>query len=301
MPEGSSFQYGGQAVIEGVAMRGYRQLAIAVRRPDSTVVIEEEQLNPWGERFRPLGWPLVRGFVVLLETLILGLKALNFSATQAAEAEGEELGAGEIAVTLLVAFSVAIFLFIVVPTGAVHFIRSFLPGVLLQNLVEGTLRVLVFVGYVAAIAKMEDIQRVFQYHGAEHKVIHAYEAGEPLQVDRVRPYPVLHPRCGTSFLLIVMVISIVVFSFLGEGSLSWRIGSRLLLLPLVAGLSYEVLKWSGKHWEGCLGRWIVAPGLWLQRLTAREPDDSQIEVAIIALERVLAMEKHSRVGEQSGV
>lgn len=301
MPAEGGFQYGGQAVIEGVAMRGPRQLAIAVRRPDNTVVIEEEQLNPWGERLLPLRWPLVRGFVVLLETLVLGLKALNFSASQAAEAEGEELGAGEIAVTLLIAFAATIFLFVILPTSAVHWARSFLPGVLLQNLVEGALRVLVFVGYVAVIAKMPDVQRVFQYHGAEHKVIHAYEAGEPLEVMRVRPYPILHPRCGTSFLLIVMVISIVVFSFLGEGSLAWRIGSRLSLLPLVAGISYELLKWSGRHWEGRLGRMAAAPGLCLQRLTVRHPDDSQIEVAILALQRVLAMEKRERAGELSGV
>lgn len=293
---GDVFQYGGQAVIEGVLMRGKRDIAIAIRRPDDSIIIEEESLNPWGDRFRFLRLPILRGFIVLIETLIMGLRALNFSASQAAEAEGEEITPWELAITLVLAIGLAVLLFVVVPTGAVHFIRDTVPNVFLQNLIEGVIRIAVFFLYVVAISRLRDIQRVFEYHGAEHKVIHAYEAGEPLTVERTRGYSTLHPRCGTSFLLVVMVASILVFSLLGDGSLWWRISSRIALLPLVAGLGYEVIKWSSRHQQGWWGAAVMAPGLWLQKFTTREPDDQQLEVALTALQRVLALEGLSDKG-----
>lgn len=284
------FHYGGQAVIEGVVMRGKRDLAIAVRRADSSIIIEEEKLSSVVERFKFLSWPVLRGFVVLIETMIMGLRALSFSANQAAEEEGEEITATEMTVTMIVAMVLAVVLFVIIPTGAVHFIRNYVESVAVQNLIEGIIRIVIFLGYVWAVARMEDIQRVFEYHGAEHKVIHTFEAGEPLEVAYARQHSTLHPRCGTAFLLVVMVVSILVFCFLGEGTLLWRISSRVILLPIVAGLGYEIIKYVARKQGALWGRWVMAPGLWLQKLTTREPDDQQLEVALLALKRVLEVE-----------
>lgn len=292
------FHYGGQAVIEGVMMRGKNDLAVAVRGPDSNIIIEVEKINSWVGRYKLLNYPIIRGFIVLIETLIIGLRALSFSANHAAESEGEEISSLEMTVTILVAFALAIILFIVVPTGAVHFIRELAPNVIVQNLIEGFIRIAIFLAYVWAIGWLEDIQRVFEYHGAEHKVVHTYERGDPLTVEHARKYSTLHPRCGTAFLLIVMIVSILMFSFLGEGSLLWRIGSRVALLPAVAGLGYEIVKFVARKQESFWGRIVIAPGLWLQKLTTREPNDQQLEVAILALEKVLEVEGqacHSKV------
>lgn len=288
--EETTFQYGGQAVIEGVLMRGKRNLAIAIRRPDASILIEEERLNPWVDRLPFLRLPVLRGFIILIETLAIGLRALNFSANQAAEAEGEEITPLELALTITIAFGLAVLLFIAVPTGVVHFLREAVPNVLLQNLIEGLLRLGIFLLYVVAISRMRDIQRFFEYHGAEHKAIHTYEAGRPLTLEEARQHSILHPRCGTSFLLMVMMAAILVFSFLGEGSIWWRISSRVALLPLVAGIGYEIIRWSGRHPHGWWRPILITPGLWLQRLTTREPDDQQLEVALSALRRVLALE-----------
>ncbi|NPV90719.1 MAG: DUF1385 domain-containing protein [Firmicutes bacterium] len=271
-------------------MRGKRDIAIAVRRPDASIVIEEERLRPWSERYPMLKLPILRGFIALIESMLMGLRALNYSANQAAEAEGEEISSWEMAIAMIVAVVMAVVLFVVVPTGAVHFVRGWVPNVFMQNLIEGVLRIAVFLLYVVAISRMRDIQRVFEYHGAEHKVIHTYEAGVPLTVDHARGYSILHPRCGTSFLLVVMVASILVFSFLGNGTIWWKLGSRVVLLPLVAGLGYEVIKWSSRHQDGWFGRVLTAPGLWLQHFTAKEPDDEQLEVALTALKQVLTIE-----------
>lgn len=286
----TNFQYGGQAVIEGVLMRGARDLAIAVRRPDETVIVERHQVNPLGDRLFLLRWPLIRGSVVLLDSLLWGIRALTFSANLAAEAEDEQIKGSEMAAALLIALVVTILMFVVIPTGAVHFLHSHIESVFCQNLVEGIIRIAIFLGYVVAISRINDIARVFQYHGAEHKVIHTYEANEPLTVANARKYSILHPRCGTSFLLIVMVVSILVFSLLGDYNLFWRITSRILLLPVVAGLGYELIKFSGRHKEARWLRVLILPGLWLQKLTTREPDDQQIAVAIRALEAVLEAE-----------
>jgi uncharacterized protein YqhQ len=281
------FNYGGQAVIEGVMMRGPDSRAVAVRRPDNTIVIDEKPVSSITSRVRPLKWPMVRGVVVLFESLVMGLQALSFSAGQAVEEEDEELTTRDIAITMIIAFALAIVLFVVVPTGATHMLTRWVPGSVLQNLVEGVIRIGVFLAYVAAIARMNDIKRVFRYHGAEHKVINAYEAGEELTVDRIQRYPTYHPRCGTSFLLIVLVVSIFVFAMLGEQVLWWRILSRILLLPVVAGISYELLKASARYENNLLFRLFAAPGKWVQRLTTGEPDDQMVEVALTALKAVL--------------
>jgi len=283
---GDKFQYGGQAVIEGVMMRGRRNLAIAVRKPDSEIIIERRSIKSVAEKLPFLKWPFFRGTVMLIESLIIGIQALTFSANQAAEAEEEELSAREMGITIAVALVLGILLFVVAPTTIARFFYGF-NSVILINLFEGIFRIGIFLLYILAISRMKDIQRVFQYHGAEHKVINAYEAGEELVVENVRKYSQLHPRCGTSFLLIVMVIMILVFSFLGKPSLLIRILSRITLLPVVAGISYEVLKLSGKYCNSPVMRVIIAPGLWLQKLTTREPDDGQVEVAIRALKAIL--------------
>lgn len=281
------FSYGGQAVIEGVMMRGPATRAVAVRRPDSTIVIDEQPVKSITNRYKILKWPLLRGVIVLFESLIMGMQALSYSANQAMEEEEEDLTSRDIIITMIIAFSLAIFLFVVIPTGATHYLTRWVSGSVAQNVVEGFIRIGVFLIYVVSISFMADIRRVFQYHGAEHRVINAHEAGEELSVENVQRYSSFHPRCGTSFLLIVMVVSILVFSLLGEQVLWWRILSRILLLPVVAGLSYELLKLSAKYEGSMLFKAIIAPGKWLQGLTTREPDNSQVEVAISALGAVL--------------
>ncbi len=290
--------YGGQAVIEGIVMRGKRDLAIAVRRTDDSIIIEEEKLSSLVDRCKFLSWPIIRGTVVLVETMIMGIRALNFSASQVAEEEGEEITPLEMTITMLVALVLAAVLFVAVPTGAVHFMRGLVESIALQNLIEGIIRIAIFLGYVWLVAQMEDIKRVFEYHGAEHKVIYTFEAGEALTVENARKKSTLHPRCGTAFLLVVMVVSIIVFSFLGEGSLFWRISSRVILLPVVAGIAYEIIKYVARKQDVFWGKIVIAPGLWLQKLTTREPDDQQLEVAICALQRVLEIEERVALEQQ---
>lgn len=288
---------GGQAVIEGVMMRAPRALAIAVRRPNGEIAVRKEEVVPLSERFPVVKLPIVRGAVALFQSLIVGVKALNFSANEAIaeedEASGEkkDLSSWAMAGTMTVAFGFGILLFFIMP---LYLTKLLVPVIgdsnIVFNLVDGVIRVLVFLIYIWSISRMQDIQRVFQYHGAEHKSIFAFEAGEELTVDNVRKYSRLHPRCGTSFLLIVMVVSIVIFSMIPK---LWpfylKAGSRVVLLPLIAGVSYEFLKWSAKNDSSSLVRMIIAPGLGLQRLTTREPDDSQLEVAIRSMEEALAV------------
>lgn len=283
----SRFQYGGQAVIEGVMMRGPDTRAIAVRRPDQSIVVDEKPVGSLTKRVPVLKWPMVRGVVVLIESLVLGIEALTFSAYQATGEEEEKLTAKEIVITIVLSLGLAVFLFAVLPTAAAHLLIKIAPGSLVQNLIEGVFRVAVLLAYITAIGRISDIKRVFQYHGAEHKVINAYEAGDQLAVEHVQRYSTLHPRCGTSFLLIVIVISILIFSLLGKQVLWWRVLSRVILLPVVAGISYELVKLSGKYATAPLCRVLIAPGMWLQKLTTNPPDDGQVEVAISAFGAVL--------------
>jgi uncharacterized protein YqhQ len=282
---------GGQAVIEGVLMRAPRSMAIAVRRPDGEIVVKRDRVVPLSERFPVLKLPLVRGAVALFSSLVIGIKALSFSAN-AAMAEGEkqeELTPLAMGGTMAVALLFGVLLFFVLP---LYLTKLLVPVIgdsnLVFNLVDGLIRVLVFLLYVYSISRMNDIQRVFQYHGAEHKSIYAFEAGESLTVENVKRYSRLHPRCGTSFLLIVMLVSILVFSLIPK---LWpfyaKAGARIVLLPLIAGLSYEVLKWSARHEQAPLVRLLITPGLALQRLTTREPDDAQLEVAIRSMEEAI--------------
>ncbi len=275
---------GGQAVIEGVMMRGPEHIATAVRQPDGTITVNKEPLFSWTQRYPILKKPLLRGVVALIESLVYGLKALSYSAQMAGE-EGEEISSKEIAITMMFSFGLAILLFVIVPTYGAKFIHSSVSDPRMLNLLEGLIRLTIFFLYVGGISRIKDIQRVFQYHGAEHKTVFAYEAQLELTVENVRPFSTLHPRCGTNFLLIVMLVSIFVFSFLGWPSIWIRIASRIVLLPLVAGLSYEILRFFGNSEQGWV-RTLMLPGLWLQKLTTRQPSDDQIEVAIAALNAV---------------
>jgi uncharacterized protein YqhQ len=282
---------GGQAVIEGVLMRAPRSMAIAVRRPDGEIVVKRDTVIPLSERFPLVKLPLVRGAVALFTSLVIGMKALSFSANEAIS-EGEEKSdmsplamGGTIAVALLF----GILLFFILPLFLTKLLVPYIGGSnIVFNLVDGFIRVIVFLIYVYSISRMNDIQRVFQYHGAEHKSIFAFEAGIALTVENVKRFSRLHPRCGTSFLLIVMLVSIVVFSLIPK---LWpfylKAGSRVVLLPVIAGLSYELLKLSAKHEKSRLVRMLIGPGLALQRLTTREPDEGQLEVAIRSLEEAL--------------
>ena len=291
---GRPVQYGGQAVIEGVMMRGPRESAIAVRLPDGEIEVTHLEINAWARK-PILKLPLLRGFVALVDSLIVGTRALTFSANRSmGEAEGgeeesgeAELGIWELALTIGLAFGLGLLLFVGLPTGMAHLLRGKVTGVVWQNLLEGAIRLVVFFLYILVISRLKDIQRVFQYHGAEHKAIFNYEAGEELTVENARRFNRLHPRCGTSFLLIVVVVSIFVFAFVGLHPLWWRLLSRMLLMPLVAGIAYEILKFSSRHMESPWFRWLIVPGLLLQKLTTREPDDAQLEVALAALKGVL--------------
>lgn len=282
-----SFQYGGQAVIEGVMMRGPKNLAVAVRKSSGDIVVDSRQVNSVSDKYKFLKLPLLRGVVALFESLVLGIKILTYSANLAEEVDGEEaLTSKEIFLTVVLAIGLAVLMFIILPTTVTHYLKPYIPS-FWQNIFEGLLRMAIFIGYVVSIGRMKDIQRVFQYHGAEHKVINAFEAGENLTVDAVKKYTTRHPRCGTSFMLFVLVLTIFLYSFLHTPDILSRVVSRILLLPLVAGIAYEIIKWSGKHACNPVVKFFIAPGLWMQSLTTKEPDDSQIEVAICALERVL--------------
>jgi len=226
---------------------------------------------------------------VLFESLIIGLKALNYSAEQAT-GEEEEIKGWEMGLTMLIAFALAILLFVVLPTGIAHYLVSGVKGNFLQNLIEGAIRFLVFVLYIYGVGRMPDIRRVFQYHGAEHKVINTFEAGDELSVGNVIKHTTYHPRCGTSFILIVLVLSIFLFSLLPDINFLWRVLSRIVLLPVLAGLSYELLKFSAKYQNFFICRLFIGPGRWLQKLTTGEPDREQVEVAISALQAVLPKE-----------
>lgn len=284
---------GGQAVIEGVMMRGPGKIAVAVRKPNGEITVDMKDAGSVSERYPILKKPFLRGVVSLVESLSYGMKALSFSAQASGEEEeGEEsMSSLELAGTIAVSVGLAVLLFVVLPTGAMKLLQNegFSPMVL--NLCEGLLRLGIFLLYIWGISRQKDIQRVFQYHGAEHKTIYTYEHGLPLRVENVRPFSTLHPRCGTNFLMIVMLISIFIFTFLGWPSLWERILSRILLMPVVAGISYEIIRFAGKHMDKPWVRAAILPGLALQKLTTRQPDDDQIEVAIASLKAVLPPEE----------
>ena len=279
---------GGQAVIEGVMMRGPKLVATAVRTPAGEIEVRTEPVNSFSDRHPLFKKPLLRGVVSLIESLVLGIKSLSYSAQMAGEEE-EQLSDKELAGTIVFALCMAVVLFVAIPTGAARFFHTITEDPLFLNLMEGALRLGIFMAYIYGISRMKDIHRVFQYHGAEHKTIHCYEAGLPLTVANVQKFSTLHPRCGTAFLLIVMVVSIFVFAFLGWPDLWLRIASRVVLLPVVAGLSYEIIRYAGRTTNPVMKKAIL-PGLWLQKITTNPPEDDMVEVAIASLKAVLPPE-----------
>lgn len=268
-------------------MRSPRWTSTAVRRPTGEVTAATQRVDSLLLRSRWLRLPLVRGAITLYEALVIGVRALLFSAREAL-GEAQDQSPAAVNVSVALGLTLAIGLFFVLPAALIRLVDRYFATVYALNIAEGTVRVTILIGYIALIGRLGEIRRVFAYHGAEHKTVTAYEAGASLEVRQVRAFSRFHPRCGTSFLLIVMMIAIVVFSFLGRPGLPLRIAERILLLPVVAGISYEIIR------AGAYSRWVrplVVPGLWLQRLTTREPDDTQLEVAIQALRNVLDREQ----------
>ena len=284
----SKFSYGGQAVIEGVMMRGRRAWAVAVRRANKEIIIEEGPVRSVTQKYPILGKPLIRGSVALVESLIFGIKCLTFSANAYAEEEaGEELTVKELILTFGLAVLLTVGFFIMLPAFIIRFVQGAISNNILLNAIEGLIKITLFIGYIAGISLMKDIQRVFQYHGAEHRTINCYEAGDPLTVENVQKHSSIHARCGTNFLLITLFMSIFVFSFFGRPPFLQRVLTHIAILPIVAGLSYEVIRQAGKECPHPLFKVLAAPGMALQRLTTRDPDDEQVEVAIASLQAVL--------------
>jgi uncharacterized protein YqhQ len=287
------YSYGGQALIEGVLMRGRDAIAVALRHPDGRIVYATERLDAGfhGSRWSKL--PFLRGLVVLYETLIVGTRWLVRSATlQAAGsgAEGEEsveLGKGSIALMLGLTLIAGVGIFFLLPLLIASATTSNIQNGLVQHLVEGLIRVGIFLGYLLLIAQAGDVRRVFQYHGAEHMTIHALEAGDPLVVENVRKYPTAHPRCGTEFLVVVIALSIVAFSLVGRQEPAVMIGSRIALIPVIAAIGYEILKWGAKHRGNPIVRTIMYPGILVQMITTKQPTVDMIEVAIVSMEQAL--------------
>jgi len=287
---------GGQAVIEGVMMRSPNSMAIAVRKPNGKIVVKRERLDFFSEKRFFSKLPLIRGVMNLLSALILGMKALNFSANQSLEEE-QEVSSWIMGLTFTFALCFGIFLFFLIPLFLTKWLRFAIPMVdtsgVLFNLVDGVIRLMIFLAYLWALSFFKEIRRIFEYHGAEHKSIFAFESGEVLMADRVKGFSYLHPRCGTSFLLVVMVVSILVFALIPHHlSFGYKVASRVVFIPLIAGLAYEIIRFADQKRERKSMQYFIKPGLWLQRMTAREPSEDQIEVALRALHEVLELEGH---------
>jgi len=292
------FYYGGQAVIEGVMIRGKEGVAVSVRQPNGELSIVRQPLaSIYKGRLREM--PFIRGIIVLVETLVLGTQSLLHSAqVAAAEEVGEKIPTAILGGTIAVSLALGVALFIMVPLFTTRYlIDPHIGSALLSNIFEGLIRIGIFIAYLKVISLIPDIKRVFAYHGAEHKVVNAYEAGVPLEVESVRNYSTAHARCGTAFLFIVLIVAIFVFALVGQPTLWIRILSRIALIPVIAAISYEIMKFGAAHIDNKIVRVLLAPGLLLQAITTREPDDSQLEAAISALNEVIEID---RAADSSG-
>ena len=282
------FYYGGQALIEGVMMRGQKTVTTAVRRPSGEMVINTQPLATiYTGRLRQT--PLVRGVIVLIETLVLGARSLFYSANVSLGEEEEEVSGWTVWLVMAVSLVMAVALFFLAPLYITKLLN--IESSLLFNITDGAIRVVIFIAYLKVMTLLPDIRRVFAYHGAEHKAINAFEAGVPLEVEAVRKYGTAHRRCGTSFIFMVLVLSIIVFALVGVHT-AWLMAlSRIVLIPVIASLGYEVIYFGARHVNNRLVRAVLAPGLWLQSMTTREPDDSMLEVSISALKEVVAADQ----------
>ncbi|WP_346869188.1 DUF1385 domain-containing protein [Clostridium sp. UBA5119] len=296
---------GGQAVIEGVMMRGTKGLATAVRLPNGSIEVKKESSESLTKKNKFFGFPIIRGFISLIESLIIGIKSLEYSASFFEDDEEEseskfdkwfekvfkEKGNSVLmGISLVLSIVFSILLFFILPTALTSLVKKTITSnVVVLNIIEGIIRVIIFIGYIFIVGKLEDINRVYQYHGAEHKTIFCYESGIDLTPENAKKFGRLHPRCGTNFLFLVMVISIIIFSFTGWQSIGQRVISRVLLLPVVSGVTYEVIKWLGKS-DSKISKIIAWPGLLLQKITTQEPDESMLEVAITSLKAAEGLE-----------
>ncbi len=287
MSEKKDLAIGGQAIIEGIMMRSEGLIATAIRNPQGEIIIEKKPYQSLVKRYKALNIVIIRGFINLLEMLYFGMKIMLHSADIALGADKEtKLNKWEMFTSAAMGMGFAILLFVVLPAFAFVQLKAFIANTFLLNVVEGLIRITIFVGFLLFTLAMKDMRRVYEYHGAEHKAIHAYEAGLPLDVESIKTRTTLHPRCGTSFILIVLLISIVVFTFLGRPDFLHRVAYKLSLLPLISGVAYEIVKLTRKFKSGLM-LVLVYPGLMMQKITTREPDASQIEVAIAALKEVI--------------
>lgn len=285
---------GGQAVLEGVMMKGPDSYALAVRKPDNEIAVKVTEYKSLGERYKILTIPILRGVVNFLESLYIGMKTLMDSSEYiedeepSKKEEDKKSGSdtGYLIGTLVVSLAIAIGIFMLLPAFVANLFYHFTESALVVNLIEGVLRLLIFLGYVYVISFMKDIKRTYMYHGAEHKTINCMEAGDDLTVANVQKHTRFHRRCGTSFVFIVMFISIIVFMFVKTDTLWLRLVSRILLVPVIAGISYEFIRYAGKH-DNIVSRVLSTPGLWVQRLTTKEPEDDMVEVAIKSVEGVI--------------
>jgi len=291
------FNYGGQAVIEGVMMRGQKAMVTAVRRPGGGIAIDTQPL-PTISSGRLRKTPLVRGIIALIEALVLGIKSLLYSANVSMEEEEKEEKLSGKATGGMVAGSVAfaVAVFFMAPLFLTRSLDVYIESSIIFHLIEGFIRLAIFIAYLKVLTLMPSMRRLFAYHGAEHKVVNAYEADVPLEVEAVRKYSTAHTRCGTSFLFVVLIIAIIVFALIGRPSLWLMVLSRVILIPVIASLGYEITQFGARHIESRLVRAFLAPGLWLQRLTTREPDDSQLEVALSALRKAVEIDQLEEAG-----
>jgi uncharacterized protein YqhQ len=292
MAEKKKFNYGGQAVIEGVMIRGRTAMVTAVRRPNGEIATEVKPLSSATES-KTRRIPLVRGVVVLIEAMVLGIQSLFHSANVALEEEDEKISSKAIWGMMLVSAVLVIALFFLAPLFMTRWVNSYIPdsNSLVFNLIEGAIRIVIFIGYLKLVSLMQDIKRVYTYHGAEHKAVNAYEAGVPMEVNALKSYSRAHVRCGTSFLFFVLLIAIIVFSLVGVWDIWLMVVSRIVLIPVIMGLGYELIYFGAKHTNNWLMKILLAPGLWLQSLTTGEPDDKQLEVAIAALNKAVEVDQ----------
>jgi len=293
MPENKKINVGGQAVIEGVMMRSPKVVSIAVRRPDGKIALKRHEYISLTKRFKFLGLPFIRGGVILIESMVWGIKGLNFSSDVAMREEGKPKAKGTssfmLGLTVIFALAAGMGLFFFVPLLIAE--ATGVENGIAFNFIDGIVRLAIFLTYLGLISLWKEIRRIFEYHGAEHKSIFAFESGSPLTVKGTKPFKTFHPRCGTSFLLIVVIVSVIVFTFTGRPHTMADRLIRFLLIPLIGGLSYEVIKLSDSKYGKKLAGFLVAPGLWLQRITTKEPDDSQLETALVALKSSLNLKQ----------
>jgi len=285
--------YGGQAVIEGVMMRGADHWAVAVRRPDGAMHVESHEIDSISRRVPLFRKPFFRGILVLGQSLAIGYRALTVSASASSE-EDVQLSRGQMGLSLAIAMVLFVGVFVVGPAVLFAWAQHGIGSGVLANALEGVFRVAIFVGYLVLIGRAKDIRRVFQYHGAEHQTIAAFEHDDPLDPEHVSRYSTVHVRCGTNFLIIVMIVTIFVFALFGTPGIWWRIGSRIVAIPLIAAVAYEALRLGARRPDSALVRALMAPGLWLQRITTKPPDRGQQEVAIASFREVLRREAAAR-------